>query len=602
MRSTFRKLLSILSLEERRTALWIFVLMVLGAFLEAGGVASIIPFISVLSDPSMITENTYLAKAYAWSGMESVEAFTIAMGFLFLGVFFTSLVLKALNQWVQMRFSKMRVHSVGTRLLKGYLSQPYEWFLSRHTSKLTTTILSEVNQVIGKSLLPAIQLVAKTIVVFALVIVLLVIDPVLAFSATAVLGGAYIVIYMLVRGPLYRFGRRRYLANLQRYRVTQETLGGVKDVKVGCLEQNMLERFMAPSFKTANEEVKASVVNMLPGHFMQAVVFGGVVGVLLYLKQAYGSMAGALPVLSAFAFAAYRLLPALQQIFRHTTSMRANSAALDGLIAEIQSLESVSDNLLQEPRSRFPELKRSVELRNIEYGYPAASELALKGVSMTVGAKERIGLVGASGSGKTTTVDVILGLLPPTAGDMFVDGVRITQQNVRQWQRSIGYVPQHIFLADETIAANIAFGMRPNEIDRDSVIRAAKLANLHEFITTRLPNGYDTEVGERGVRLSGGQRQRIGIARALYHDPDVLILDEATSALDNQTEKVVMEAVDKLANQKTIILIAHRLSTVRECDRIYLMSDGQVIGEGGFDELVRDNAEFSAMAAGEPTG
>jgi ABC-type multidrug transport system fused ATPase/permease subunit len=601
MRSTFRKLFGILSSEERRTSFWMFALIVVGAFFEAGGVASIIPFISVLSDPAVVNENIWLAKAYAWSGMESVEAFTIAMGFLFLGVFFTSLVLKALNQWVQIRFSKMRVHSVGSRLLKGYLSQPYEWFLSRHTSKLTTTILSEVNQVVSKSLLPAIQLVAQIIVVVALVVVLLIIDPVLAVSATVVLGGAYVVIYMVVRGPLYRFGRRRYLANLQRFRVTQETLGGVKEVKVGCLEQNMLERFMRPSFKTANEEVKASVVNMLPGHFMQAVVFGGVVGVLLYLKQAYGSIAAALPVLSAFAFAAYRLLPALQQIFRHITSMRGNSAALNGLIAEIRSLESVSDSRLQEPRSRFPELKRSIELKDVEYGYPAASDLALKGVSVTIGARERIGLVGASGSGKTTTVDVILGLLAPTSGNMFVDGVRITRENVRQWQRSIGYVPQHIFLADETIAANIAFGMKPNEIDRDSVIRAARLANLHEFITTRLPEGYDTEVGERGVRLSGGQRQRIGIARALYHDPDVLILDEATSALDNQTEKAVMEAVDKLANQKTILLIAHRLSTVRACDRIYLMSDGQIAGEGRFDELVRDNAEFSAMAANEPS-
>jgi ABC-type multidrug transport system fused ATPase/permease subunit len=184
---------------------------------------------------------------------------------------------------------------------------------------------------------------------------------------------------------------------------------------------------------------------------------------------------------------------------------------------------------------------------------------------------------------------------------MLVDGVEITADNVRQWQRSIGYVPQHIFLADETIAANIAFGIKPKEIDREAVIRAAKMANLHEFITTRLPEGYDTEVGERGVRLSGGQRQRIGIARALYHDPEVLILDEATSALDNQTEKAVMQAVDTLANQKTIVLIAHRLSTVRECDRIYLLSNGQVVGEGRFDELVRDNAEFSAMAAGEPS-
>jgi ATP-binding cassette, subfamily B, bacterial PglK len=601
MRSTFRKLFSILSSDERRTSFWMFVLMVVGAFFEAGGVASIIPFISVLSDPTVVNENVWLAKAYAWSGMESVEAFTIAMGFLFLGVFFASLILKALNQWVQMRFSKIRVHSVGSRLLKGYLSQPYEWFLSRHTSKLSTTILSEVNQVISKSLLPAIQMVAQIIVVVALVVVLLVIDPVLAVSATLVLGGAYAVIYMVVRGPLFRFGQRRYFANRDRFRVTQETLGGVKDVKVGCLEQNMLERFMRPSFRTANEEVKASIVNMLPGHFMQAVVFGGVVGVLLYLKQTYGSMAGALPVLSAFAFAAYRLLPALQQIFRHITSMRSNSAALNGLIAEIRSLETVPDSRLQEPRTRFSELKESIELVDIQYSYPAASELALKRVSLTINAKERIGLVGSSGSGKTTTVDVMLGLLSPAAGNMFVDGVKITPENVRQWQRSIGYVPQHIFLADETIAANIAFGMKLKEIDRDSVIRAAKMANLHEFITTRLPEGYDTEVGERGVRLSGGQRQRIGIARALYHDPDVLILDEATSALDNQTEKAVMEAVDKLANQKTIVLIAHRLSTVRQCDRIYMLSDGKVAAEGRFEELVRDNAEFSAMAAGEPS-
>ncbi len=575
--------------------------MVVGALFEAAGVASIIPFISVLSDPSMVTENAWLANVYAWTGMENVEAFTVAMGFLFLVVFFVSLALKALNQWVQLRFSKIRVHSVGSRLLKGYLAQSYEWFLSRHTSKLSTTILSEVNQVISKSLLPAIEMVAQTIVVVALVILLLIIDPVLAVSATFVLGGAYAIIYMVVRGPLYRFGRRRYLANRERFRVTQETLGGVKDVKVGCLEQNMIERFMPPSFKTANEEVKASVVNMLPGHLMQAVVFGGVVGVLLYLKQVHGSMTGALPVLSAFAFAAYRLLPALQQIFRHITSMRSNSAALDGLIAEIRSLESVSDSRLQEPRTRFPELKKAIELVDIKYSYPSATELALKGASLSIGAKERVGLVGSSGSGKTTTVDVILGLLSASAGRMLVDGVEITADNVRQWQRSIGYVPQHIFLADETIAANIAFGIKPEEIDREAVIRAAKMANLHEFITARLPQGYDTEVGERGVRLSGGQRQRIGIARALYHDPEVLILDEATSALDNQTEKAVMQAVDTLANQKTIVLIAHRLSTVRECDRIYLLSNGQVVGEGRFDELVRDNAEFSAMAAGEPS-
>jgi len=599
MIDTARKLFSILSKRERRSSVWMFILMVIGALSEAAGVASIVPFMSVLSNPSMVNENILLSEAFAWSGMDSIDAFTIAMGFFFLGVFFVSLALQALNQWVQIRFSKLKVHSIGSRLLKGYLDQPYEWFLNRHTSKMSTTILSEINQVVSKSLLPAVQLVAKIIVVIALLVVLLIIDPVLAISSTLVISSSYVIIYMLVRSPLYRIGDRRYLANLNRYKLTQEILGGIKDVKIGCHEKNMLDRFMPSSYKTANEEVKAQVINMLPGYLMQAIVFGGVVVVFLYLKQAHGSISNALPVLSAFGFAAYRLLPALQQVFRHITSIRANEAALDGLIEQMTSLEPQYDQAIDEPEHRFSSLQNAILLRNIEYSYPGAPERALKGLTLEIRAKERVGFVGSSGSGKTTTVDVILGLLAPSSGSMFIDGVEVTRRNVRQWQRSIGYVPQHIFLSDETIAANIAFGIKPKAIDMTAVTKAAKMANLHDFISSHLPDGYHTEVGERGVRLSGGQRQRIGIARALYNDPDVLILDEATSALDNQTEKAVMEAVDKLANQKTIILIAHRLSTVRQCDRIYMLSDGKVVGEGRFDDLARDNAEFSAMAASE---
>ncbi len=599
MGSTFRKLFSILSPQERRTSLWVFLLMVVGALFEAGGVASILPFISVLSDPASVTENEWLAMAYEYSGFTSVDSFTIALGCLFLFVLFTSLALKALSQWVQVRFTKMRVHSVGCRLMKGYLDQPYEWFLSQHTSKMTTTILSEVNQVISKSLFPAIQMIAQAIVVFFLLIVLLIIDPVLAISASLVLGGAYALIYLVVRGPLMRFGRWRYQANLKRYRVTQETFGGVKDVKVGCLEGNMIERFVDPSFKTANEEVKATIVKQVPGYLMQAIVFGGVVAVMLYLKHSHGSMTGALPTFSAFAFAGYRLMPALQMIYRHVTSLRSNEAALDGLIAELASVSQPNQGLENDDGKRFDSVTDAIELKDIHYSYPAAGEEALRGVSMRFGANKRIGLVGASGSGKTTTVDIVLGLLRPSSGEMLVDGRPVDSGNVRSWQRAIGYVPQHIFLADETIAANIAFGMKPGDINMDAVEKAAKVANLHEFIITQLPQGYETEVGERGVRLSGGQRQRIGIARALYHDPDVLVLDEATSALDNQTEVAVMQAVENLANQKTIILIAHRLTTVQSCDTIYMMSRGHVVGEGSYDELMRDNAEFGALAAGE---
>ncbi|WP_405420052.1 ABC transporter ATP-binding protein [Marinobacter flavimaris] len=597
MRSTFRKLFYILSPSERISAMWVFLLMVVVGFFEAAGVASILPFISVLSDPETVTTQPLLNAAYEWSGFDNVDQFTVALGIGFLVVFFISLTLKAASQWVQVHFTKMRVHSVGCRLMKGYLDQPYEWFLGQHTSKMTTTILSEVNQVISKSLFRAVQMVAQLIVVASLLVLIFLIDPVLAMSASILLGAAYIVVYLLVRGPLFRYGRRRYEANLKRYRVTQETFGGVKDIKVGCMEGNMIDRFTGPSFQTAHQEVKAAVVTQIPGFLMQAIVFGGVVGVLLYLKQVYGSMAGALPVFSAFAFAGYRLMPALQQVYRHITTIRSNSAALDGLVAELGSLRSVGAQEVADKGERFGAVEKAIELKNIHYKYPAADEEALQGVSLRIGAKQRIGLVGASGSGKTTTVDIILGLLKPSSGSMLVDGTVITDDNVRSWQRAIGYVPQHIFLADETIAANIAFGMKPGDIDMDAVIRAAKIANLHEFILSELPNGYETEVGERGVRLSGGQRQRIGIARALYHDPDVLVLDEATSALDNQTEHAVMQAVENLGHQKTIILIAHRLSTVRSCDTIYMLSHGKVVGQGPFDELIRNNAEFSAMAA-----
>ena len=596
MFGTLKKLYGILTPDERRKSIWVFLVMLLVAIFEVAGVASIMPFISVLSNPQSVTDNAALQWAYQWSGFDSRNQFVVALGVVFLTVVFSSLTLKAISQWMQIRFTKMRVHFLGRRLMQGYLNQPYEWFLSQHTSKMTTTVLSEVNNVISKSLFPAIQLIAQSTVVLFLLVALLVIDPFLALMAGLGLGVAYTVLYLLVRGPLLRFGRRRYNANMKRYRVTQETFGGIKDVKVGCLENNMVQRFIRPSYQTANEEVKAAIVKQVPGHLMQAILFAGVVAILLYLKQVHGSMAGALPTFSAFAFAGYRLMPALQQIYRHVTSLRSNEAALDGLLDTIESLNPIGVEKTSDEGGRFERVSQGIELQEVRYRYPSAGDEALKGITLDIPARQRIGLVGASGSGKTTTVDIILGLLRPSHGRMIVDGTEIEDSNIRQWQRSIGYVPQHIFLADETIAANIAFGVKQSDIDMNSVERAARIANLHDFIITELTDGYQTEVGERGVRLSGGQRQRIGIARALYHDPDVIIMDEATSALDNQTEKSVMTAVDNLADTKTIILIAHRLTTVEKCDRIYMLDHGNVVAQGSYEDLIERNPEFRAMA------
>tara|TARA_R110000850_G_scaffold102658_1_gene212011 strand:- start:2246 stop:4072 length:1827 start_codon:yes stop_codon:yes gene_type:complete len=596
MFQTFGKLREILTPSERRRAFLVFLLMLLVALLETAGVASVLPFISVLSDPESVERNPYLAKAYEWSGSSSITDFITLLGMGFLAVLILSLVAKALSQWVQLEFTKMRVHSVGCRLNQRYLAQPYDWFLNQHTSRLTTTILSEVNRVISASLFPALQLVAHGIVAICLFSFLLIVNPLVALVAGVVLSGCYGCIYFIVRRPLGRFGRFRFEANQKRFKVTQEIFGGIKDVKISGLESQMLKRFEEPSYHTAKQEVRMDIIRQLPGFFMQGLLFGGVVGILLYLSSVHGSMIGALPTFAAFAFAGYRLMPSLQQIYSHLASLKTSAPSLDSLIDDLRSLEPYKPHHeTNDRRERFPPLKSGIVLRDVSYTYPGMDSSALKSLNMTIAARQQIGLVGSTGSGKSTTVDLILGLLTPGDGVLEVDGTPINSTNVRKWQRSIGYVPQHIFLADDTVAGNIAFGLPAEERDHDAIIKAAKIANLHEFIEHQLPDGYNTEVGERGVRLSGGQRQRIGIARAMYYDPEVIIMDEATSALDNITEKAVMSAVDNLSEHKTVVMIAHRLSTIRNCDLIYLMNDGKVSAKGTFEELIVSSPEFQKM-------
>jgi ABC-type multidrug transport system fused ATPase/permease subunit len=305
-----------------------------------------------------------------------------------------------------------------------------------------------------------------------------------------------------------------------------------------------------------------------------------------------GSFASALPIIALYAFAGYRLMPALQQIYGAVTQLRFAGPALDALHADLMSLQPAHPNPSQDAIA----LNQAISLNQIQYRYPNAPHPALKNLSLRIPAKSTVGLVGATGSGKTTTVDLILGLLEAQEGTLAVDGQVITEHNKRAWQRKIGYVPQQIYLADDTVAANIAFGIQAKDIDQAAVERASKIANLHEFVVNELPQQYQTTVGERGVRLSGGQRQRIGIARALYHNPQVLILDEATSALDNLTEQAVMEAVHNLGHEITIILIAHRLSSVRQCDQIYLLERGEVKASGTYDQLTASSQQFKAMA------
>jgi len=354
------------------------------------------------------------------------------------------------------------------------------------------------------------------------------------------------------------------------------------------LEQTYVSRFSNPAKIYAITQVYFKVLSQLPRFFLEAIAFGGILLSILYLMSRSGSFNTILPIISLYVFAGYRLLPAIQQVYASFTRLAFVGPSLDKLHEDISNLNSYKPNQDEAVLT----LNKKITLNNIDYNYPNSSRIVLKNINLSIDAKSTVGIVGATGSGKTTTVDIILGLLDPKRGNLKIDEKIITKQNSKSWQRSIGYVPQEIYLSDDTIAANIAFGINDKIINQEAVERVAKIANLHQFVIDELPKQYQTTIGERGVRLSGGQRQRIGIARALYHNPKLLILDEATSSLDNQTERAVMDAVNNLSNNITIIIIAHRLSTVMKCDKIFLLEKGELKNQGSFEELMNINENF----------
>lgn len=351
------------------------------------------------------------------------------------------------------------------------------------------------------------------------------------------------------------------------------------------------ERFQKISKTYAHYESISQITPLLIRYMIEMIAFGGMLVIALYLIGTKEDLSLFLPMIGLYALAGFRLLPAAQQLFSGITLIRYNAAAVDILYSDYLLSRST-----QTSNAPLMKLNKHLNLNNICFSYPNAKKLSLDNLSLSIKNNSTIGIVGTSGAGKTTLVDIILGLLEPLGGEIIVDGQKITADNVSGWQKNIGYVPQNIYLLDKSIKANIALGIEDEEIDFERVEKSAKLANLHDFISQELPSGYDTTVGESGVRLSGGQRQRIGIARALYHDPQLIIFDEATSALDNITEQIIMEAISCLAHQKTIIIIAHRLQTVKNCDLIYFMSNGEIIDKGDFASLMKSNNEFRILA------
>jgi ABC-type multidrug transport system fused ATPase/permease subunit len=579
-----KKLIFFLSPGELRHGTLLLVMIIINTILDTVGVASILPFIAVLANPSLIETNYFLNYMFQISkmfGVETNQEFFFTLGVIVFILLIASLGFKALITYVQLRFIYMCEYNIAKRMVEGYLHQPYSWFLSRNSADLGKNILSEVEAVVGGGMYQVLMLISKGILIVALIGLLVLVDPKLALIVGLSFCSAYFIIFYYVRKFIQNSGEKRLAINKLRFRTISEAFGAAKEVKVGGLENIYIKSFSDSAKIFAITNSFAQVVSQLPRFAIEAIAFGGILLIILQGIVESGSLNNYLPIIALYAFAGYRLMPALQEFYFAITQMTFVSAATNKLYNDIKNLKSYNKNLNQEILT----FNKEISLKDIFYSYPNTSKSVLNGINITIPAKSRVGFVGSSGSGKTTTIDIILGLLIAQKGTLVIDGKVITEKNSRAWQRCIGYVPQHIYLSDDTVVANIAFGVEPKDINLEKVKQAAKIANIDNFIINELPQQYLTPIGERGVRLSGGQRQRVGIARALYHNPKVLILDEGTSALDNQTEEEVMNALYNVSKDITIILIAHRLNTIKKCDIIFKLENGNIIDNGTYHKL-----------------
>jgi ABC-type multidrug transport system fused ATPase/permease subunit len=587
----FRRMFALLLPGERRAFFILAGMMIVMGLTDAIGVAAILPFLAAVGEGSTGEGHRVLRYVSDLTGIEDRIALLQLLGLFVFVTLMASLAVKTVTIYFMKRFSRMRMLSLSTRLLGKYLGQPYEFFLGRHSAYLGKTILAEVGEVVNSSIASAVRLMANIVIVLFISALLLAIEPVVALFAAGLISACFGITFLVIQTRLQRLGDIQVESKTQRFQLAQEALGGIKDVKVLGLERPYLQRFREPTYRLAKAQTLAQVLAELPRYVMEAAAFGVMILVTVWLlDRRDGDLSAVLPVLGTFAVAGVRLFPTFQEMFRDLTQIRVSRPALDQLYDE---LNSPTGEPVQKRAPRPLGLTSEIVLDRVGYNYPGTDTPALSDIDLRIPARTTVGFVGRTGAGKTTLLDILLGLMPPSEGALVVDGTPICPDTVRRWQRTIGYVPQSIYLVDDTIGANIALGADGDEPDPEAVQRAARQAALHEFVIG-LPDGYETRIGENGIRLSGGQRQRIGIARALYRDPDVLVFDEATSALDNRTEHTVLDAIERLSSAKTILMVAHRLSTVRHCDRILLMDRGRIVGRGTYDELL-DHPIFRDM-------
>lgn len=588
-----KRILNLLSRRERRDAVVLLLSAIVMAGLEVVTIGGIASFIAAIADIRILEAKPWFGKLQAMLGFLSTQNFLFVVGVALFALFLVRNAFGIFVLWYRLRFLHGTRRAMTARLLSYYLSRPYEYFLGVNSASIIKNITVEVNMLITTCLFSWIMLFSDLVMGAAIVALLLWYDPLLTGMAVVVVAMLAATVPSFTKKHLKPLGERYRHLNEQIFKITSEAIGGIKEIKLLGREPYFASRFDKVAGEHAQVTVRYMMITDGPRYFLEMIVVSGILLLVLFTLASTKDLAQIGGTMALFAAAAYRMMPLGHRMLSNIAGLQFNSAILnalaDGLAAQTAPL-SISESV-QEP---LP-FTRNIQLRNVTFRYSGAVDHAVSALSLKIPAKQAIAFVGPTGAGKTTLVDLIAGLLTPGSGAVEIDGIALNEQNHRWWQKNIGYVPQHVYLLDESIRRNIAVGVADKDIDDEAVRQAAAMAHVEEFVA-KLPEGYETVIGERGVRLSGGQRQRIGIARALYRGPALLILDEATSALDGIAESVIEDAIGELAGKVTVIIVAHRLTTVRRCDVIHLMDNGHVVVSGRYDDLMRDNATFRAMA------
>jgi len=590
-----KKLLGLLQYQERKKATWLLFFNVLAAILELVSISSIFPLISsVFDSESLKASEIWAVMIFTWPKLQNFSDGELAIIFAIVVFVFLlmAIMAKAFATFYQIKFVHEVELSLSTKLMAIYLSQPYEWFLNRHGADIGKALLSEIQSITTFAFQPLFIISLQLSTLVAIVSLLFYFDPILTLIISAVIGLVYATIYLFSKKYISSIGQERLTSNKQRFKAVTEAFSGVKEVKIDALEKFHLKRYFDPASKYITNQASVLMLGQLPRYALEVVVFGGMLLMLLYLASKGESGGSVLPAMTLYAYAGYKIMPAMQQIFSAIAQLKFIGPALDNVHRDLCILRKPYTGT---ESGSCIEFNSELKLKNLSYKYPNSSRFALDKVNIKIPSGALVGLAGESGSGKTTAVDIILGLLDAQTGVIEVDGCEITPENKSSWQKLIGYVPQNIFLTDTSIKENIAIGVEPEKINEDRLIEAAKIANIHDFILSELSDGYATEIGERGIRISGGQRQRIGIARAIYKQPKILVLDEATSALDQTTEAKVIKSITNLGNNITVIMIAHRLSTLAGCEKIFLFNKGCISDVGTFESLIQTSSDFKQM-------